>query len=294
MNLAQPLIGLKREHQFLIGIDSDGCVFDSMEVKQKECFIPATIRVWGLQAVSKYVRAVQEFVTLYSIWRGANRFVTLLKTLELTAARPEVKRRGIRLPDLTPLRTWIAQEKCLGLPALREYVKAHPDPVLERTLQWTLEVNRRISEMVYAGLPPFPLARASLQRMSTVADVIVISQTPKAHLEREWREQEIAQYVKLITSQEMGTKVDHLRLAKADHYRAEQVLMIGDSWGDYRAAQANQACFYPINPGREEESWQRFYEEGLDKFLTGTFTGAYEEALVTEFKRYLPEHPPWA
>jgi hypothetical protein len=26
------------QHPFFIGIDSDGCVFDSMELKQKECF----------------------------------------------------------------------------------------------------------------------------------------------------------------------------------------------------------------------------------------------------------------
>ena len=29
--------------------------------------------------------------------------------------------------------------------------------------------------------------------------------------------------------------------------------MIGDAPGDMRAAQANGACFYPINPGAEED-----------------------------------------
>ena len=30
-------------HSFLVGIDSDGCAFDTMEVKHKDCFIPRII-----------------------------------------------------------------------------------------------------------------------------------------------------------------------------------------------------------------------------------------------------------
>ena len=30
--------------EFLVGIDSDGCAFDTMELKHKECFIPNTIK----------------------------------------------------------------------------------------------------------------------------------------------------------------------------------------------------------------------------------------------------------
>ena len=41
------------KHEFLVGIDSDGCAFDTMELKHKECFIPNTINYWGLQGVSQ-------------------------------------------------------------------------------------------------------------------------------------------------------------------------------------------------------------------------------------------------
>ncbi len=51
---AQVLIDFKPQHDFFIGIDSDGCAFDVMELKQKECFTPATIRAWDLQPISKY------------------------------------------------------------------------------------------------------------------------------------------------------------------------------------------------------------------------------------------------
>jgi hypothetical protein len=51
--------------------------------------------------------------------------------------------------------------------------------------------------------------------------------------------------------------------------------------------------FFPINPGAEEISWERLYEEGIDRFLAGTFAGDYQKELLAEFDRYLPSHPPW-
>ncbi|HIP87492.1 MAG TPA: HAD family hydrolase, partial [Anaerolineales bacterium] len=76
-------------------------------------------------------------------------------------------------------------------------------------------------------------------------------------------------------------------------YPPDHVLMIGDAPGDLRAARANGALFYPINPGHEEESWQRFYEEAMHRFLAGRYAGEYEATLIAEFERLLPEVPPW-
>jgi hypothetical protein len=60
-----------------------------------------------------------------------------------------------------------------------------------------------------------------------------------------------------------------------------------------RAAKANDALFYPINPGHEEASWQKFYEEAVHRFLAGEYAGDYEAALIAEFEQLLPEVPPW-
>jgi hypothetical protein len=69
--------------------------------------------------------------------------------------------------------------------------------------------------------------------------------------------------------------------------------MIGDAPGDLKAARANDFFFYPINPGQEEQSWQRFYEEAMGRFLDGSYGGDYEAALIAEFEAILPETPPW-
>ena len=50
---AQALAELQPRHGFFVGIDSDGCTFDTMETKHKECFCPNTVKHWSLQPVSK-------------------------------------------------------------------------------------------------------------------------------------------------------------------------------------------------------------------------------------------------
>ncbi|UCC21478.1 MAG: HAD family hydrolase, partial [Planctomycetota bacterium] len=67
----------------------------------------------------------------------------------------------------------------------------------------------------------------------------------------------------------------------------------GDAPGDMRAARANNALFYPIVPGEETQSWKRFYDEAIDKFINLKYAGNYEEKLIAEFDAHLPETPPW-
>jgi hypothetical protein len=69
--------------------------------------------------------------------------------------------------------------------------------------------------------------------------------------------------------------------------------MVGDAPGDMRAAKANDALFYPVNPGDEEASWERFYEEAVHKFLAEEYAGDYEAKLIEEFEAMLPATPPW-
>lgn len=284
------MIDFTPKHEYLVGIDSDGCAFDTMELKHKECFIPNIINCMELQGVSKYAREAAEFVNLYSKSRGINRFPALVESLEWLQKRPEVTARGVKIAVLKSLEAWIAAETKLGNPALEEAVARSGDAELTHVLKWSKAVNESITAMV-RGVPPFPLVRESLQKLAEKADCMVVSATPQEALEREWQEHELAQYVVTICGQEAGTKKEHL--AVSAKYAAGHTLMIGDAPGDYKAAVANQALFYPINPGAEEASWRRFYEEGVDRFLSGTFAGEYEQSLLAEFDSFLPAKPPW-
>ena len=284
-------LNFKPAKEFLIGVDSDGCAFDTMELKHKECFIPAIIKHWGFQSVSKYAREAAEFVNLYSKSRGVNRFPALIEVFELLAARPEVLARGVRPVPPPEIIEWMNRETKLGNPALSAEVERTGNPMLKKTLAWSIEVNQVIDQIVGEGVAPFPMVRESMQKCGERADILVVSATPQAALVKEWENQGLAQYVAAICGQEIGTKKESLRFAS--EYAPNRTLMIGDAPGDYKAARANAALFFPINPSEEEKSWRRFFDEGADRFFAGTFAGDYQQKLLDDFDSHLPTVPPW-
>ena len=295
---AKPLKEFKGKYDFFVGIDSDGCVFDTMGIKQRECFCPWMIAYFGLQPVALAGRECKEFADLFSKTRGANRHKTIKRILtELLPGHPMVKARDFKVPQFTYYCAWVDDaNSVLSNAGLKQAAEAaggeEARKELERALEWSERVNATIKDIV-TDMPPFPYVRQSLEKISACADAIVVSQTPCEALTREWQEHDVAKYVQIIAGQEMGTKTEHLRLAAKGNYEPKRILMIGDAPGDMKAAKANDALFYPINPGDEEKSWQRFAEEGFDKFIDGQYAGKYEENLIAEFDSHLPENPPW-
>jgi phosphoglycolate phosphatase-like HAD superfamily hydrolase len=289
---ARPLAEFKPKHELFVGIDSDGCAFDTMEIKHKECFTPMFVKHWGMQPVSKYAREAFEFVNLYSKWRGTNRWPALVKTVEFIGERPEVVARKTKVPAMTEVRKFIDSKMPLSNDGLKQYIKKSDHPELRQALAWSEAVNAAIADIVH-GVPPFPYVRESLQKLQPLADIICVSATPGEALQREWAEHDIAKFARVIAGQEMGTKEQHLNLASKGRYGENRVLMIGDALGDLKAARGAGALFYPIKPGHEEDSWKRFHEEAFDRFKNGKYAGAYEARLIKEFEALLPEVPPW-
>ena len=290
--MSHPLDSFEKKHDFLIGIDSDGCAFDAMEIKHKECFIPNFIKHFKLQPVSKYAREAAEFTNLYSKSRGANRFLSYMEALDLLEERAEVIARNADIPKLQGVRDWTERETKLGNPALKAAVEETGDADLKIALAWSLAVNETVADIV-TGVPPFPLVRESLDKLSSQADMIVCSSTPSAALQTEWTEHGLVQFVQAICGQEAGNKKEILSKAMEHGYDKSKCLMMGDAPGDMNAAMAVGILYFPINPGHEDASWEKFYNEGLQKFLDGTFAGGYQEGLINEFNTYLPEIPPW-
>ena len=290
--MSHPLDNFERKHDFLIGIDSDGCAFDAMEIKHKECFIPNFIKYFKLQPVSKYAREAAEFTNLYSKSRGANRFKSYTEALQLLAERPEVKARNVEIPQLQGVLDWMTRETKLGNPALKAEVEKTKDPDLTQALEWSIAVNETVADIV-KGVPPFPLVRESLDKLDSHADMLVCSSTPTAALQTEWTDHGLAKYVQAICGQEAGSKKEILAKAMEQGYANVNCLMMGDAPGDMNAAAAVGILYFPINPGHEDASWEKFFNEGLQKFLDGSFAGAYQQELIDEFNTYLPSEPPW-
>ncbi len=283
----------KKNKDYLVCIDSDGCVFDNMELKHKECFCPATVNVWNLQGVSRYVREAADFVNLYSETRGTNRFHAIIRTLELVYARREVEERGYKPPNLEPLKKWVETTQVLGASALEEYCENNEaSPVLRQAAKWSHEVNENI-ERIVRNVPPLPHVREALQRFSEFADIVIVSATPHEAIVREWEENGLLEYVNVVAGQEMGTKEECIKAANSDRYRPDHVLMIGDAPGDKAAAIKNGVLFRPIIPGFEAESWTNILNEDLKDFKDGTYKDSKMQHRFEEFSSVLLKKPPW-
>jgi len=289
------LLNMTPTKEYLVCVDSDGCVFDNMELKHKECFCPATVNVWGLQSVSRYARESAEFVNLYSKSRGANRFPALVRTLELLGARKEAQERGYVCPDLTPLKKWIEETDSLSAKGIREYAAAHGgdlDPILATAARWSAEVDENIERIVH-GVAALPGVKEAFAEISRFADIVIVSATPHEAIVREWGAQGLLENITVVAGQELGTKKECIRKAMTGKYSPDKVLMVGDAPGDHDAAVANGVQFYPIIPGREVESWSRLRSEAADKFRDGSYAGSYMEQQLTEFDAVLQDEPNW-
>lgn len=268
--------------EWFAGVDSDGCVFDSVAVKQRLFFHDETIHRWGLEKVGEEVRVISEEVNLRSRWRGANRFTALCRIMERLHEDPAVRRAGVALPDPAPLCRFLASGLPLDNAALRDYLAGQPDPTLQAVYDWSTAINARIGAWTEV-LPPFPGARETLARMSRHADLLVVTQTPGDQVRRDWRASGLEPLVLGIAGPDLGTKARQLAWA-AGRYPASHVLMVGDAPGDREAAAAVGALFFPILPGRETESWRELDHAGLTRWLNGTFDADYQARLVRDFE----------
>ena len=244
MNPHEQLLAIRPEKEFFVGIDSDGCAFDTMEIKQKECFCPNFIRYFKMQPVSKYARETWEFVNLYSTNRGCNRFLAVIETLRLLADRPEIKARNFIVPSAASLIEWTKKETKLGNPALKKYAAEVNDPFIIQTLEWSLKVDEDIAKSCFWN-HSFSFCQAMPRKNEIRADAMVVSQTPFEALKREWEENRIDHFVRMIPGRNMEQNLNILYMPLKVNILMIKILMIGDANGDLKAAKSNGILFFP-------------------------------------------------
>jgi phosphoglycolate phosphatase-like HAD superfamily hydrolase len=279
-------------HPYFVGIDSDGCVFDSMTVKQKVCFHPLIMDHWHLWEIEPLLRECAEFINLYSRSRGINRYIGLIKLFDMLRDHPDIGNYRNTIPQLPRLRAWIDSGVPLSNAGLAQAAAEEGEGDLAEVDRWSKAVNLKVEEEA-GTIPMFEWVPESLEKIRQTADASCISQTPLAALLSEWSAHNILHTISMVAGQELGTKTEHLTLAAVGRYPMQQVLMIGDAPGDLKAAKAVGALFYPINPGHEADSWKRFHDTAYNRFLDGRYVGDYQDSLINEFEGLLPEGCPW-
>lgn len=279
----QKLSDFKPKKNFLICIDSDGCAMDTMNIKHKNCFGPKFVDVYGLSEYREQVQKLWENVNLYSKTRGTNRFQALVLTL-----------RAIREQNICPqshefdvLEKWTEETTALSNSSLEAEVEKNANPQLRLALKWSYAVNEAITALP-DGNYSYNGVKEALEQMSCSADIAVVSSANSEALEREWQTCGLTEHLSALFGQESGTKTYLIsKLTEIGGYDKSHVLMVGDAPGDLSACEKNHVFYYPILAGKEEQSWKQLIDEAVEKFLSGTFAGEYQDSCIRAFHENL-------
>ncbi len=276
--MANTIDTFKKNHDYIVCIDSDGTAIDAMNVKHKKCHGPSFIDIWGLDAHRDEIQKMWDEINLYSKDRGVNRFIALVKILK--------RIDGVYLDakeDIAVLESWIMNTKGLSNKFLKEEIAKTDNETLKKALAWSELLNKRISELTFEDKPPFDGVKECLAYIKESADIAIVSSSNFEAISSEWDYYGLLDYVDVLTSQEVGTKGQCIaRLIKLG-YDPEKILMMGDAYPDTEASQANGVWYYPIMTNREKESWNNLKDKYFAIFKNGNYRDV-QAKLLTDFE----------
>lgn len=250
--------------KYLVCVDSDGCAIDSMDVKHHKCFGPIAVIEWGLQSKQEDFLQRWNEINLYSASRGINRFLSLAKIAE-----------EYSFCGWESIKHWTETTSSLS----NEALSSENNEALIKVLSWSKKTNEAIKALEMSK--PFAHVKDVLQFLSNEADIVVVSSANLHAIESEWKAADLLKYTTAVMSQNDGSKSSCIATLIKKGY--SNVLMIGDSPGDYYAAKENGVHFYPILPGEEATSWKHLKDKAWDEFKAGKL----DESYIIGFKNRL-------
>ena len=276
--MKKELLQYEKKNKYLLCVDSDGTAMNTMDIKHNECFGPAFIETWGLEAHAEEVQHIWNVINLASVKRGINRFLGLQLTLEY------VSKYVTPIEGLDELKQWIDTTPALSNVELIRYLEDVDSPILEKALSWSQHASLNIALYPIEGRRPFDGVAESLIYAREESDIVVVSGANPDAMDEEWEANGLAYFVDLILNQNIGTKEYCISELIKKGYDPRNVIMVGDAMEDLDVAKRCGICFYPIIITKEVDSWARFQDEAIDRFYDGTYAGDYEAALIKEFK----------
>lgn len=274
-------LNFQKSKDYLVCIDSDGCVMDTMDMKHALCFGPCMIKQWKLEPWRERILRRWNEVNLYSMTRGINRF----KGLGLVLS--EVNDTCCEISGLEIFEKWLKESDELSEHSLEQIYREKKDAIFFQVLSWSKEVNRAVKALSPELKKPFPGVLKGMEAIHPYADIAVVSSANPEAVAEEWGMHGLLPLVDIALAQDAGSKTFCIGELIKFGYAPSHVLMIGDAPGDLDAARKNGVLFYPILVKREEKSWKVFREEALAKFLENQYQGTYQEELILEFEHHL-------
>ena len=270
----------RKTRNFLICIDSDGCVMNTMDVKHMRCFGPCLVYEWDLGEYRDEIIRLWRKVNLLSVSRGVNRFQGLAQVLK------NIHENYTEVEGLEDYLRWAESAQELSDKSLEEAFEKTENICMKKALDWSRLVNQSMAMVSDTKKPPFEGTEDALRLAREQADIVILTAANRQEINKEWEVFELAQYTDLLMSQESGRKEECLKRLLEEGYEKDHVLMVGDAPADLAAAQAAGVLFYPILAYQERESWENF-SEALDHFIKEEYAGTYQEERIRDFQENL-------
>ncbi|MDU7714650.1 MAG: HAD hydrolase-like protein [Clostridium butyricum] len=275
------LDNFNKQKDFLICIDSDGCAIDTMDIKHIKCFGPCMVTEWNLEEWKEPILERWNEVNLYTLTRGINRFKGL------AVALIEINEKYITIEGLDEFVRWTEETKELSNESLEVEIEKTNNICLKKALEWSKSVNKAIDLLSDDEKFPFEGVKEAIILAKKVADIAIVSSANEKAVLDEWNKHGLLENVDIVLTQNIGSKSYCINKLIAKGYSRNNVLMVGDALGDLKAAEENEALYYPIMVRKEKESWIRFSKEALERFTSNSYYGEYQEKVIAEFKENL-------
>ncbi len=259
----------EKKHDYLICVDSDGCVMDTMNCKHFHCFGPCMVKEWGLETWEAEILARWNEINLFSMTRGINRFKGLAMALK------EIDGKYVKIKGIDALVHWSDTAHALSndgiLKAANEATDEEARLILTKALSWSKAVNTAIVELDESLKVPFDGAKEGLAAAHSFADVAMVSSANRDAVEEEWGKFGLLEFTDIVLAQDIGSKAACIAEMMKLGYDPENVVMIGDALGDCEAAEKNGIYYYPILVNKEKESWNEAVSTAFNKLKNGDF-----------------------
>ncbi|UJF16175.1 HAD hydrolase-like protein [Jeotgalibaca sp. MA1X17-3] len=266
----------KKKNNFIVGVDSDGCAMDTMDIKHERFFGPISADVFNVKDREVYLEDWNK-INLFSNTRGINRFKALVMALQ------NAQGRGENIGDISALRNWTDTASSLSNGSLELLIQEAPSSDLVKTFDWSKQVNHGIETELAGEDNPFTGVKESLEYIARLTDLAIISSANSEAINSEWNRHELMPLVDVTYGQETGSKAEAISDLIKKGYDRDCILMVGDAPGDEIAAEVNDVLYYPILFGKEEECWKRLRDEAMSKFMSGEYRGEYQNHLKKNF-----------
>lgn len=259
----------QKKHDFLVCVDSDGCVMDTMNCKHFHCFGPCMVDEWDLGQWRDEILKRWNEINLFSMTRGINRFKGLAMALS------EINETYRPIPGIDALRHWADTAPALSNDGAAKAAQEAADPeakeILLKALSWSKAVNASIVRLPEELKVPFDGAKEGLEAAHAFADVAMVSSANRDAVEEEWGKFGLLPHTDIVLAQDVGSKAACISAMLKFGYDPQKVLMVGDAPGDCDSAEKNGVYYYPILVNHEKQSWDEAIGVAFEKLRSGEY-----------------------